>query len=403
MGLDQPGAGQFVRDRSAWFAYVMLGYYAYFLNGLGPLTPFLRTELNLAYTVASFHFSAFAAGMLVAGLTAERSVARIGRQGSIWLGASGLAVGVLLLIFGRHPGLTIAGALLMGMLGTLILAIVPAALSDRFGRLRAIALMEANVAGSACAALAPFAIGFSARAGFGWRPAMVLPILALVPIYAIFRHQTVSEPPPRPASSSASGRLSRAYWAYWGVLVLVVSVEFCFVFWAAEFLRTSRGITPADAALATSLFLGAMLAGRIIGSGLLRRAQGIGLLLGALGLAAAGFVLQWQTHAVPSVAAGLAISGLGVANLYPLALSLAVGAVPGQADAAAARASLASGTAILALPLLLGRMADLVGITTAYGLIGLLIAAATAMVIVARTLTRHEARLSVQHARTGPA
>src|SRR5512136_770015 len=110
MGHDQPGdAGRFVRDRSAWFAYIMLGYYSYFINGLGPLTPFLRSEMNLAYTVASFHFSAFAAGMLVAGLTAERSVARIGRQRTIWLGASGLAAGALLLIFGRHPGITIGG------------------------------------------------------------------------------------------------------------------------------------------------------------------------------------------------------------------------------------------------------------------------------------------------------
>jgi hypothetical protein len=40
---------------------------------------------------------------------------------------------------------------------------------------------------------------------------------------------------------------------------------------------------------------------------------------------------------------------------------------------AGARATLASGTAILALPLVLGRVADMVGIQLAYGVVGILL------------------------------
>jgi hypothetical protein len=70
---------------------------------------------------------------------------------------------------------------------------------------------------------------------------------------------------------------------------------------------------------------------------------------------------------------GLFLTGLGVASLYPLLLSLAIGAANGNTVQAGARATLASGTAILALPLVLGRLADAVGIHSAYGVVFILL------------------------------
>jgi fucose permease len=70
---------------------------------------------------------------------------------------------------------------------------------------------------------------------------------------------------------------------------------------------------------------------------------------------------------------GLFLTGLGVANLYPLILSQAIGAADGDTVQAGARATLASGTAILALPLALGGLADAVGIHFAYAVVLLLL------------------------------
>jgi len=70
---------------------------------------------------------------------------------------------------------------------------------------------------------------------------------------------------------------------------------------------------------------------------------------------------------------GLFATGLGVANLYPLILSLAIGAAIHNTVQASVRATLASGTAIPALPLVLGRLADLVGIRPAYGVVAVLL------------------------------
>ena len=67
------------------------------------------------------------------------------------------------------------------------------------------------------------------------------------------------------------------------------------------------------------------------------------------------------------------MTGLGVANLYPLILSLTIGAANGNTVQASARTTLASGTAILALPLVLGRLADAVGIRWAFSVVLLLL------------------------------
>jgi hypothetical protein len=63
---------------------------------------------------------------------------------------------------------------------------------------------------------------------------------------------------------------------------------------------------------------------------------------------------------------------LGVASLYPLILALTIGSTRDTVHAST-RATLASGTAILTLPLVLGRLADAVGIGPAYGVVAFLL------------------------------
>lgn len=53
----------FVRVRFTWLAYLMLGYYSYLNSTLGPILPFLRSELELSYSLAGLHVSAFALGL----------------------------------------------------------------------------------------------------------------------------------------------------------------------------------------------------------------------------------------------------------------------------------------------------------------------------------------------------
>src|SRR5512135_1247211 len=133
----------FHRDRFTWLAYLSIAFYGYFLNVLGPITPFLKDELHLTYTVSSFHFTAFAIGILLIGVGGHLVIQRIGHQRSLWLGLFGMSLSALLLIIGKNPIITVGASFLMGLIGSLILAIVPAALAEQHGEMKAVALSEA--------------------------------------------------------------------------------------------------------------------------------------------------------------------------------------------------------------------------------------------------------------------
>jgi fucose permease len=360
----------FHRDRYTWLAYLSLAFYAYFLNVLGPITPFLKEELRLSYTVSSFHFTAFAVGILLIGLGGHLVIERIGRWRSLWIGMIGISLGALLLLAGRSPVITIGASFLMGLVGSLILAIVPAALSEQHGELRAIALSEANMLSSIVATSAPLMVGWFAQLIGGWR--LALAIVALTPILLFVSlgkgtsspETSTVEDPTQPGKS-----LPTLFWIYWVAIVLAVSVEFCMIFWSADYLENGLGMIKADAAQAVSLFLAAMILGRITGSRLVQRFSTQKMVTVSILLASIGFLLFWRTENVLIGLSALFLTGLGVANLYPLILSLTIGAADGNTVQASARATLASGTAILTLPLVLGRLADAVGIRSAYGVV----------------------------------
>lgn len=362
----------FHRDRFTWLAYLSLAFYGYFLNVLGPLTPFLKDELQLTYTVSSFHFTAFAIGILLIGLGGHLVIQRIGRQRSLWLGLFGMSLSALLLLAGRNPVLTIAASFLMGLIGSLILAVVPAALSDEHGEMKAVAISEANVIASLFATAAPLLVGWFAQSIGNWRWA--IGIIACVPALMFLLFGKNSSP--TAASTDliqASKSLPSLFWLYWAALVLGVSVEFCMVFWGADYLEQVFKLIKADAARAISLFLAAMILGRVIGSRLVQRFSTRAVVTVSIIVACIGFLLFWRATSSSAGLSGLFITGLGVANFYPLILSLAINAADGNTVQAGARATLASGTAILALPLALGGLADAVGIRSAYGVVLLLL------------------------------
>ena len=364
----------FHRDRFTWLIYLSLAFYGYFLNVLGPITPFLKDDLQLTYTISSFHFTAFAIGILLIGAGGHLLIQRIGRWRSLWVGIAGMSLSVLLLLAGRNPLITIGASFMMGLVGSLILAIVPAALSDQHGELRAVALSEANVIASLFATAAPLMVGWFARSVGNWR--FPLGIMAFSPflLFLCFGKDSASQTRETPEELGESSRsLPALFWLYWVAIVLGVSAEFCMIFWSANYLEQVLGWLKADAAQAVSVFLAAMIVGRIVGSRLVQRFSTRSVVTISILIAGIGFLVFWRTTNVFLVVGGLFITGLGIASLYPLLLSLAIGAAGGNTVQAGARATLASGTAILTLPLVLGRLADSVGIRSAYGVVLLLL------------------------------
>lgn len=365
-----PMSQTFHRDRFTWLAYFALAFYAYFLNVLGPITPFLKEELSLSYTVSSFHFTAFAMGILLIGFGGHLPIQWMGRWRSLWVGMIGISLSVVLLLVGLNPVITIGASFLMGLIGSLILAIVPAALADQHGEMRAVALSEANVISSLIASAAALMVGWSAKLTGDWR--LALGIVAFTPLF-LFLILGIDTSPIVTSSAreqlQSNQPLPLLFWVYWVALVLAVSVEFCMIFWSADYLQNVLGMLKANAAQSVSLFLAAMIVGRMAGSRLVQRFSTRSVVVISILIAGIGFLAFWRAEDVSLGLSGLFLTGLGVANLYPLLLSLAIGAADGNTVQASARATLASGTAIFALPLALGGFADAVGIRLAYSVV----------------------------------
>lgn len=371
----------FVRDRLTWLAYAMLAYIGFSQSMLGPLMPFLRTELSLNYTLGGLLPAALATGLILSGLTGDRLVRLGSRRVVFWSGALGLGAGVVFLALSRHFEVALIAVLAMGVGSSLTQVMIQALLADRHSERRAIAITEANVAASLSATLTPLVIGGLQGAGVGWRAISVPVILLLLLLAANFHRQSIPEGAVQTQPAETGGRLPPSFWLYWIVLFLVVAVEMSMVVWATDFLDTVAGLSRTHAVLGFSAFPAAMLIGRIAGSRLTRSWASLTLLLIALIMTLIGFLIFWLAPLAALNIIGLFITGLGIANLYPLTLSIAMGLAADQSNQASARVSLGVGTALLTAPLLLGWLADLLTLQYAYSLVIVLMSAACAIVI----------------------
>ena len=365
--------------------YGLVGFFAFMETVLGPIMPFLRTELGIDYTTASLHFSAFALGAVLLGLFGDRLSAWWGRRVSLWGGAFAMGAGGVFLASVPSPWGTIPAAFVMGLSGALVIVTSQALLSDRHGEFGAVAVTESNITASACAIAAPLLVGAFAAAGLGWRTAFAVPVAALVLLALAFLFR-----PPDLPRTTAKGEgqavglvLPPRYWGLWTLVALGVASEWCVAYWGADFLADGTGLSRAAAATSLTTFFVAMMGGRIASSRLARFLPVTLLLAATLGLALVGFPLFWFSPGSILTLAGLFVTGVGIGGVYPLGVSAAIAAVPGNSDAAAARLSIGGGGAILVAPFVLGALADRIGIATAFGIVIPMLLAALALALVA--------------------
>ena len=415
MGSGPAAADAFVRDPVTVLAYAAVAFFAYCLYGLGPIIAFLRSDLHLSYAVATLHSVSWSCGTIVSGLAYRRLEDRLGRRGLVWSVTAAFCAGITLLATARVLALTLTAALLMGASGTTLLIATSAILADRHGQRRDRALVEANACAVAMAVLAPLLFGELGGTAATWRAALALPLAGFAVLYLLFRRlpgpagpagvadaagPAGSAGPAGPADAaerSRPGRLPAAYWVRAVLVAASVAIEFCVVFYAAELLHAA-GLPLAWAATALTVFYLGELTGRLAGAWLTRqrsdrRAQA--LVAAALAVTAAGFVTFWLSGRSPAALAGLFVTGLGIANLYPLTLGLAMSAAPDDSGRAAARTQVLAGVAIMSAPFALSLMADTWGVARAFviepaliALAAMLLAATARPGLVARTRNR---------------
>jgi len=381
-------AGAFVRDRSTVLSYAAIGGYAFWLYAFGPALALLRAELHFSYAMVGVYSAVWAAGAAVVGVSFTWASRAFGRRAVLWWSALGAVGGAALFAIAHSVALTLAGAAVLGLAGIMVLTAAQSVLSDRHGPRRDRALVEANIGAAACAVAAPLTLGLLQGTPATWRAGMTLPAVVFAVLFLVYRRQPLAAPAAGPVTGRRPAGLPLACWLLALLVAMGIAIEFCIVYFGAELLTATSGLSTAAAATAMAVFYTGILAGRTGAGVLMRRPRHTaGLLWASLAMTTAGFTAFWlSSHAV--ALAGLFAAGLGVANLFPLALSLTLAAAPGHTDAANARTQLLGGLTVIVAPFLLGSVADHVGLLAAFSVVPLLIAL-SGLLLLAAQAARH--------------
>jgi MFS family permease len=381
---------------------------AFVVNGLGgpsfqPRLPERQAALGLSDAGLGLVLVGFAAGALVASPVAGRLIGKLGSRPVVV--ASALVLGASLWTAGAAPTpltLALALALIGASDAAMDTAMNANAAAYEGGTGRSImhrlhgawsigALTAAGVAALAAAARVPLTVQLAVTG-------VVVAGTALVARSGLVPGLSAPVPAADPDSGgSSAGVRARAHWVGPLVVLGVMTVGGAIVEgaptdWSA--LRLERlGTGPGTAALGVAAFMAGMFAGRAVGDHLTDRYGGAIVLRGGMTLVAAGLGLGVAVNGPVAFAAGLVLAGAGASAFFPLAFSTAA-RLPGVAPGAgAATVSLTARLGFLAEPLVVGALAEAVGLRWAFLFVA----------VVAAALAVAAPRIVPPSARLGPA
>jgi hypothetical protein len=217
---------------------------------------------------------------------------------------------------------------------------------------------------------AAFSLGGLGGAGLGALLAGLQPAVHLVVVAAAGLLVTAVIAPalaagdgPRPARGTRPARGPRKLLVALGVIAGCTAYgEGAFTDWGALHLRETLAASPAAAAAGYAAFSTAMAVGRLLGARLVLTVGETGLLAAGSLVAALGALAAVLTPSVGVALAGFALVGLGLANVFPLAIARA-GTIGGAGGVAVATSVGYAG--LLGGPPVIGLIAGAAGIPLA--------------------------------------
>ncbi len=197
----------------------------------------------------------------------------------------------------------------------------------------------------------------------------------------------------QPASSGGAGRPQHEWRTTRWIVLLFGVVAACTAFaefannnWAALHLREDLGATAAVAAYGYACYAGAIAVGRFVGSRLIRRFGETMVLSGGFLLALVGILTtSWAGRlpgGLPLAFAAYVLLGLGLANVYPLAISR--GGVLGG-PRGVSRVSMVASLGVLSQAPVIGLLADRFGLPAALSTVAILATLGGALALGLRT------------------
>ena len=367
-------------------SYSQLGVYAYLLYTFGVAITFLRDEEGITRQVASLHGTALAIGAIVGAALTPALTRRFGRGPMLRLAAVGMFIGVLLNISGLGFAATMLGTFVFAAFGFIGIVGINAFLPEYQGPAATpAAISESNVIASIGGLIGPVAVGLVVWLGWGWRPAAVAALFALIGLELWRGRNTevydakTGHPDDQPGHDPG-GPLPRGFWMYLVVAALVVGSEFVLVYFATDFLREQGGLGDAAAAASVATIAGGMLIGRFVGTQAVERMNAEWVLQAALALMLVSFLIAWFATNQVLLLIAMTFTGMGLGPLWPLSITRSVLSSEGRSDRASSRTAMAAMVATGILPFIVATFADRFGIRVAMLAIPIMLGLAIAFV-----------------------
>jgi len=307
---------------------------------LGPLLPTLSTKWSLNYTQAgslfTVQFLASTVGVTLSGFW----VSRWGFRFAIKAGLLAMAVGVAGLPYSSR----VLGSACIGLYGLGFGIAVPAAnllVAEVHQFHRSAALNLLNFSWSVGAVACPFLVAAAVRAHHV--PLLLVAfagLLLIVTLGIAAMPSHIVEPRARRGNDVQSGAsvdfsksdLSKSWGSkFWrsnavvllaSLFFLYVGVENSFGGWIASYAKSLGTLSLELALMSSSFFYSTLMVGRWLASLVLRRIEEVTLARAGLLTACAGMMCLLLSHASLGVLAGASVTGLGLAAVYPITISL---------------------------------------------------------------------------------
>jgi MFS family permease len=321
--------------------------------------------------VAAAHGSAFGLGMLGLGAFGSGLVARIGRPRAFWGSCATITFGLALLCTGQAWPVTLLGSSLSGVACSMMVLLMPGIVADHHGERRSQAFAAVNAVPGLAGIAFSLVVGAVIGAGGSWRWPYALLTLAFATALVVAgrraRIPAATEPPVRVLPLFRR----RAVWSPWLHIVLAVMVEFPVGIWAVVYLKEVGGASSGSAAALAAIWGLGMFVGRMNLPAIVRRFGDRSRSI-AFGWCAVGATLMWIGPGLWPRVLGLAVVAVGAGPLYPLAVERLYERQGADTVSLGFVTALASGAAVTVGPLLLGVLADAVGLRNALVFVPLL-------------------------------
>jgi MFS family permease len=371
--------------------YLQAAIYGYFLYSFTPSVTLLGDDEHVSRAIAGLHGTGLAVGAMVVGVVTPRLTARFGRLRMMWVALAVLCVGVGVFVSCRIVAVTIAGAVIAGLGGTLVVNLAAAILTaHQRGAAGGAAVTQANGFGSALGIFAPLLVSAAIAIRWGWRAGVLVTVVAAAVVALAFGRSVGDEDMGHDMQDGHRDgrRMSRAFWWAWAVLVMTTAIEFSMTIWSSDVLAHHDGLAKGTAATGVTAIVAGMTIARLCSGRLTLRYSVDRLLLCAFGTTLFGFGVFWSTTLPWLAYVGLFTTGLGISLQFPLAITRVIGFSDGRADLATGYGSIGTGLSIGLAPFGLGAFADQVGSHTAMLVVPIFVLVAAAGVIITRRTPR---------------